>query len=45
MGFGIIFYGLILMKTAFEGVRGSEDFEKVFLMANAKVLCMEDSYV
>lgn len=38
MGFGMIFYGLILMKTAFEGVRGSEDFEKVFLMANASTL-------
>ncbi|CRF32547.1 sodium:phosphate symporter [Brachyspira suanatina] len=38
MGFGMIFYGLILMKTAFEGVRGSEDFEKVFLMANADTM-------
>ncbi len=38
MGFGMIFYGLILMKMAFEGVRGSEDFEKVFLMANANTL-------
>lgn len=38
MGFGMIFYGLILMKMAFEGVRGSEDFEKVFLMANANTI-------
>ena len=38
MGFGMIFYGLILMKMAFEGVRGSEDFEKVFLMANADTM-------
>ncbi len=38
MGFGMIFYGLILMKMAFEGVRGSEDFEKVFLMANANTM-------
>ncbi|ASJ20482.1 Na/Pi cotransporter family protein [Brachyspira hampsonii] len=38
MGFGMIFYGLILMKTAFEGVRGSEDFEKVFLIANADTM-------
>ena len=38
MGFGMIFYGLILMKIAFEGVRGSEDFEKVFLMANANTM-------
>ena len=38
MGFGMIFYGLILMKIAFEGVRGSEDFEKVFLMANANTI-------
>ena len=38
MGFGMIFYGLILMKMAFEGVRGSEDFEKAFLMANANTL-------
>lgn len=35
MGFGMIFYGLILMKEAFESVRGSEEFEKVFLIANA----------
>ncbi|ADG72812.1 Na/Pi cotransporter family protein [Brachyspira murdochii] len=38
MGFGMIFYGLILMKMAFEGVRGSKDFEKVFLMANANTM-------
>lgn len=38
MGFGMIFYGLILMKDAFETVRGSEDFEKVFLIANADTL-------
>ncbi|WP_304354138.1 Na/Pi cotransporter family protein [Brachyspira innocens] len=38
MGFGMIFYGLILMKMAFEGVRGSEDFEKVFLIANANTI-------
>lgn len=38
MGFGMIFYGLILMKEAFESVRGSEDFEKVFLIANADTL-------
>lgn len=38
MGFGMIFYGLILMKMAFEGVRGSEDFERVFLMANADTI-------
>lgn len=30
MGFGMIFYGLILMKNAFESVRGSEEFEKYF---------------
>lgn len=35
MGFGMIFYGLILMKNAFESVRGSEEFEKIFLIANA----------
>lgn len=38
MGFGMIFYGLILMKTAFEDIRGSEDFEKLFLIANASTL-------
>ena len=35
MGFGMIFYGLILMKDAFESVRGSEEFEKIFLIAKA----------
>ncbi len=38
MGFGMIFYGLILMKLAFEGVRGTEDFEKIFLLANADTM-------
>ncbi|WP_295154608.1 Na/Pi cotransporter family protein [uncultured Brachyspira sp.] len=38
MGFGMIFYGLILMKMAFEGVRNSEDFKNIFLLANANTL-------
>ena len=38
MGFGMIFYGLILMKMAFEGVRDSENFKNLFLMANAYTL-------
>ncbi|WP_300367032.1 Na/Pi cotransporter family protein [Brachyspira sp.] len=38
MGFGMIFYGLILMKMAFEGVRSSEDFKRIFLMANANTI-------
>ena len=38
MGFGMIFYGLILMKDAFESVRGSEEFEKVFMIARADTL-------
>ena len=34
----MIFYGLILMKDAFESVRGSEEFEKVFMIARADTL-------
>ena len=35
MGFGMIFYGLILMKEAFGNIRDSEDFKRIFLIANA----------
>lgn len=35
MGFGMIFYGLILMKNAFLEVRSTESFKNFFLLARA----------
>lgn len=35
MGFGMIFYGLILMKNAFLEVRSTESFKNFFLLAKA----------
>ncbi len=38
MGFGMIFYGLLLMKDAFLDVREREEFRNFFLLANADTI-------
>lgn len=32
LGFGILFYGLTIMKTAFDPIKGSAEFEQLFLL-------------
>lgn len=36
MGFGMLFYGLFIMREAFMEVRSSESFRNIFLMVNAE---------
>lgn len=38
MGFGLLFYGLIVMRDAFSSVKSSESFKQFFLIANANSL-------